>query len=152
MPVFRDEKSDVSHSWFSQFVVIIAILHFAPLRPHLEFSQYALHESFTSYRYALSPFRLSNDTATVNGFFNPLLMAFTKLCIGSNRCSAQPSRGGRSAKRYLLLYSFHATPPGSSNYKDKSWFAALTRLVLYVMRGYAHFTFSSLWVCAQSRR
>ena len=62
-----------------------------------------------------------------------------------HRRSPQPIRGGGPEKHICFYMRSGGNSPGSSNYKDKSWFAALTRLVLYVMRFFA-------WALVDARR
>jgi hypothetical protein len=42
---------------------------------------------------------------------------------------AHPARG--AGQKDISYYNLRANPPGLSNKKDNSWFAALTRVVLY---------------------
>ena len=73
----------VSRLRLPQLVPLKPLYHFSPFCPYLELLQNASNEPLASHRYAFAPFRLSLISVSANGRFNPLLMAFSKLRIGS---------------------------------------------------------------------
>ncbi len=77
----------VSRSRLPQLVLLNSLYHSSPFCPDLEFLHNASNESLASNRDAFAPFRLSRIAVTANGLFAPLLMAFFKLCVGSETTS-----------------------------------------------------------------